>query len=114
MEPKLTVAGIDVHKKMLAVVVIDDDRPQEAVKEHKFGTSRSELQKLKEWLDSQGVNQVVMESTALYWRPVWLTLEDKFVLHLAQAQSNAAPRGRKSDSAARNTQSHLGYRASHR
>jgi hypothetical protein len=40
---------------------------------------------------------VVMESTALYWRPVWLALEEQYMLHLAQAQSNAAPRGRKSD-----------------
>ena len=47
-------------------------------------------------MDSHGVSQVVMESTALYWRPVWLALEGKYVLHLAQAQSNAAPRGRKS------------------
>jgi len=38
-----------------------------------------------------------MESTALYWRPVWLALEEQYALHLAQAQSNAAPRGRKSD-----------------
>ncbi len=97
MEPKLIVAGIDVHKKMLAVVVIDDDQPQQAREQRRFGTSRNELRNLETWLDSHGVSQVVMESTALYWRPVWLALEGKYVLHLAQAQSNAAPRGRKSD-----------------
>ena len=57
----------------------------------------SELKHLAAWLDSHGVSLVVMESTALYWRPVWLALEGQYVLHLAQAQSNAAPRGRKSD-----------------
>jgi transposase len=97
MEPKLIVAGIDVHKKMLAVVVVDEDRPQQAREQRKFATNGSDLKHLAVWLDSQGVSLVVMESTALYWRPVWLALEEQYVLHLAQAQSNAAPRGRKSD-----------------
>jgi len=39
----------------------------------------------------------VMESTAQYWKPVWLALEGSFRLHLAQARSNLAPRGRKTD-----------------
>jgi transposase len=39
-----------------------------------------------------------MESTAQYWRPVWVALESSFRLHLAQAQSNRAPKGRKTDS----------------
>jgi len=38
-----------------------------------------------------------MESTAQYWKPVWRKLEGKYRLHLAQAQSNRAPRGRKED-----------------
>jgi hypothetical protein len=38
-----------------------------------------------------------MESTAQYWKPVWLELEPHFRMHLAQAKSNGAPRGRKSD-----------------
>ncbi len=97
MEPKLIVAGIDVHKRMLAVVVVDDDHPQQALDQRKFGSSPSELRHLAAWLLAQEVNQVVMESTAQYWRPVWLALERDFDLHLAQAQSNAAPRGRKSD-----------------
>jgi transposase len=40
---------------------------------------------------------VVMESTAKYWKPVWMALETSFRLHLAQAMSNRAPRGRKTD-----------------
>ena len=97
MEPKLIVAGIDVHKKMLAVVVVDEDHPQQAREQRKFATNGSDLKHLAAWLDSHGVSLVVMESTALYWRPVWLALEGQYALHLAQAQSNAAPRGRKSD-----------------
>jgi transposase len=97
MEARLVVAGIDVHKKMLAVVVVDDDNPQQVVDQRKFGSGAKELLHLRAWLGEHGVNEVVMESTAQYWRPVWLALETDFVPHLAQAQSNAAPRGRKSD-----------------
>ncbi len=97
MEPKLVVAGINVHKRMLAGVVVDDDHPQQALDQRKFGSGPSELRHLAAWLLAHEVNQVVMESTAQYWRPVWLALEQDFEQHLAQAQSNAAPRGRKSD-----------------
>jgi Transposase len=97
MDPKLVVAGIDVHKKMLAVVVVDEDHPEQAREQRKFATNGGDLKHLAAWLDSHGVSLVVMESTALYWRPVWLALEGQYALHLAQAQSNAAPRGRKSD-----------------
>jgi len=72
MEPKLVVAGIDVHKRMLAVVVVDEDNPQQALDQRKFGSSASELKHLSAWLSAHGVTLVVMESTAQYWRPVWL------------------------------------------
>jgi transposase len=49
-------------------------------------------------LTELGVKEVVMESTAQYWKPVWQTLEEQqFHLELAQAQSNRGPKGRKSD-----------------
>jgi len=92
------IAGIDVHKKMLAVVVADAAREGafEFVK-RKFGTMESDLRELREWLASQQVREVVMESTAQYWKPVWFELEPHCKLHLAQAQSNRAPKGRKRD-----------------
>jgi transposase len=50
------------------------------------------------WLRDRGVQQIVMESTAQYWKPIWLDLEPHFEqLHLAQAHSNRAPKGRKHD-----------------
>jgi transposase len=97
MESKLVVAGIDVHKKMLAVAVVEEANPQQVLDWRKFGSGASELQHWRVWLASHRVSLVVMESTAQYWRPVWLALEREFVPHLAQAQSNAGPRGRKSD-----------------
>ena len=105
------IAGIDVHKKMLAVVVAD----VEVDGDFHFGrrrtaTTPADLRGLAEWLVEQHVEEVVMESTAQYWRPVWEALEQHWLptrdqqganpvprLHLAQAKSNRAPKGRKND-----------------
>jgi transposase len=92
------VAGIDVHKSMLAVVITDAAAEGDfQFEQRKFGTTQSELCQLAKWLAEQGVREAVMESTALYWRPVWQQLEGQCDLYLAQAQSNRAPRGRKRD-----------------
>jgi transposase len=92
------IAGIDVHKSMLAVVVADAAREGEfQFQRRKFGTTASELKALTAWLSNQGVREAVMESTAQYWKPVWQQLEGHCELFLAQAHSNRAPRGRKRD-----------------
>jgi len=91
------VAGIDVHKTMLMVAVADATQPELEFKCRRFGTTTSELRHLRAWLEEHGVIEVVMESTAQYWKPVWLELEPGFQLQLAQAQSNRAPKGRKTD-----------------
>lgn len=92
------VAGIDVHKKMLAVVIADAAKGGEyGFQRRKFGAAPSDLGLLEEWLAANGVKEVVMESTAQYWKPVWQALEGRFALNLAQAHSNRAPRGRKRD-----------------
>jgi hypothetical protein len=81
-------------------------------KRRQFGSSADQLRLLTEWLVELKIQEVVMESTAQYWRPVWQTLERYWkaecqswegagpmsgMLHLAQAQSNRVPRGRKKD-----------------
>jgi transposase len=107
------IAGIDVHKKMLAVVVSDVEVEGEyQFERRRVGTSPDQLRSLAAWLADRDVEEVVMESTAQYWRPVWETLERHWqpirqqregagpmsgTLHLAQAQSNRGPRGRKRD-----------------
>jgi transposase len=107
------IAGIDVHKKMLAVAVADVEVEGEwRFERRQFGTSPSQLRVLAEWFAECAVEEVVMESTAQYWRPVWDTLERQWqptrraggaagpmsgALHLAQAQSNSGRRGRKQD-----------------
>lgn len=99
------VAAIDIHKKVLMVVVATasdqvTDPTGEAIEFEcrRFGTGASERKHLVSWLQEHGVREVVMESTAQYWKPVWLELEPHFEkLHLAQAHSNRARKGRKND-----------------
>jgi transposase len=91
------IAGIDVHKKVLMVVVIDATAPEEKLERRRFATMPSDLRRLASWLREREVEEAVMESTAQYWRSVWLELEPFMLLHLAQAFSNRAPRGRKHD-----------------
>ncbi len=107
------IAAVDVHKKMLAVVVTDVAGEGEyQFERRKFGAAPEELKRLAQWLDQQEVEEVVMESTAQYWKPVWATLERYWkparqqregagkmsgTLHLCQAKSNHGPRGRKND-----------------
>jgi transposase len=107
------IAGIDVHKKMLAVAVADVEVDGDFHFERlKVGTSPVQLRALADWLVECDVEEVVMESTAQYWRPVWEALERYWrvkrrmrsdarplsgTLHLAQAQSNRGAGGRKRD-----------------
>jgi transposase len=66
------IAGIDVHKKMLAVVVADVESNVEYHFEgQRVGTSPADLRRLADWLVEREVEEVVMESTAQYSRPVW-------------------------------------------
>lgn len=98
MEPVYScLAGIDVHKKVLAVVVRREAGGSVEYVSRLFGTMRSEIQHLAAWLQHEGVREVVMESTAQYWRPVWYGLEPHFQLHLTHPLKTRAPRGRKRD-----------------
>ena len=85
------VAGIDVHKRVLMIAVADTEQQELDFECRCFGTTAGELENLVAWLSAHQVEDVVMESTAQYWKPVWLTLEPHFRLHLAQAHSNRAP-----------------------
>ncbi len=98
MEASYYIAAVDVHKSMLAVVLTDVavEGPSQ-FERRKFGTLASDLVSLAEWLAERQVREVVMESTAQYWKPVWRQLEGQCQLHLAQAQSNRARKGRKDD-----------------
>ena len=70
------IAGIDVHKKMLAVAVADVSVEGDFHFERlKVGTSPVQLRALAAWLVEREIEEVVIESTAQYWRPVWEALQ---------------------------------------
>ena len=75
-------AGIDVHKDSLKVAVRVNG--QETVQT--FGTTSDEIFRLGDWLAAQAVTIVAMESTGVYWKPVWNLLEGRFDLVLSNAQ----------------------------
>jgi hypothetical protein len=91
-----TVAGLlDVHKKAVVVVVLESDYPDETDAEAAIRTTPFGLNELIALLRQHGVTHAAMESTAQYWRPVWMAMEGEFTLTLAQARSTRAPCGRK-------------------
>jgi len=90
--------GLDIHKKTIsacAIVPGPDGEPRKAVRN--FGTMTDELEALANWLASQGVTHVAMESTGVYWQPIYNVLEDRFSLLLANARHIKAVPGRKTD-----------------
>jgi len=80
------------------MVVVTEVAEELVFERRRFGTTASERQHLLAWLREQGVEAAVMESTAQYWKPIWLELEPHLGrLQLAQAHSNRAAKGRKND-----------------
>jgi transposase len=91
-------AGIDIHKKMVVVCLITVNAAGQRVKEiRSFRTTTAGLLQLHDWLQTAGCTHVAMESTGVYWRPVWNLLEGAFELLLVNAQHIKAVPGRKTD-----------------
>jgi transposase len=91
-------AGLDVHKRSVVACVrrLRGDGQVEAVV-RTFGTMTPDLLELADWLAGQGVERVAMESTGVYWQPVWHLLEGRFTLLLANAGRLKQVPGRKTD-----------------
>jgi transposase len=91
-------AGLDLHKKTIVACVCAPGaagQPQKTIRT--FGTMTDDILALGDWLGSLGVTHVAMESTGVYWKPVWNLLENRFELLLANAQHIKAVPGRKTD-----------------
>jgi len=87
--------GLDVHKKgVTACVLWASGRRRQT---RAFGTFTRELLELGDWLRACGVTHVAMESTGVYWKPVWNLLEGQFEVLLVNAQHIKAVPGRKTD-----------------
>jgi transposase len=90
--------GLDIHKKTVVACLISSAPGQEPQKEVRtFRTMTAELLLLADWLHAAGCTHVAMESTGVYWRPVYNLLEGLFTLLVVNAQHIKAVPGRKTD-----------------
>src|SRR5579863_4954357 len=95
-------AGLDIHQKSIAVCVriVKGHCREPEVHTATFGTFTEDLERLRDWLRQHKVKQVGMESTGVYWIPIWNVLErkpERFELLLLNPQHVRALPGRKTD-----------------
>ncbi len=93
-------AGLDVHKESVAACVLTPGAGAEPNREiREFGTTTAELKRLGEWLQQNGVTHAAMESTGVYWKPVFNILESACQLIVVNARHIKQVPGRKTDKA---------------
>jgi transposase len=91
-------AGLDVHKKTVVACVRRAGPDGQAGPEVRtYGTMTADLIALADWLDAEGVSHVAMESTGVYWKPVFHLLEGRFEVLLVNARDIKQVPGRKTD-----------------
>ena len=93
-------AGLDVHKNtVMACVRAPGPDGGRTSTVRRFRTFTDSLRQLRSWLIAEGVTQVAMEATGVYWKPVWHVLETvpEFELLLANAHAVKNMPGRKTD-----------------
>lgn len=90
-------AGLDVHKRTVVACVRIVDGAEVRHEVRTFGTATKDLLELFDWLSDNDCTHVVMESTGVYWKPVWHILESGFELVLANAKHVQNLPGRKTD-----------------
>ena len=90
--------GLDLHKRSVTacrVVPGPDGRPSQEIRT--FATMTADLLALGDWLEQGGVTHIAMESTGVYWKPIWNLFEDRFRLLLVNAAHVKVVPGRKRD-----------------
>jgi transposase len=90
--------GLDIHKKTVVACLMMSEEGQQPIKTiRSFGTMTTDLLALADWLHTAGCTHVAMESTGVYWRPIYNLLEGLFTLLVVNAQHMKAVPGRKTD-----------------
>ena len=90
--------GVDVHKTSVVACLLLTERDGRTRKEVRtFGTMTADILALSDWLLDAGCTHVAMESTGVYWKPIWNLLEGSFTLLLVNARHIKAVPGRKTD-----------------
>lgn len=91
-------AGLDVHQAtVVATVRVPGDAGDRRIVTETFGTMTPDLLALRDWLQAYGVTHVALESTGVYWKPVYYVLEDAFTLLLINMRTLQHVPGRKTD-----------------
>jgi transposase len=91
-------AGLDVHKKsVMACLITPAANGQRRKERQTFSTMTADLVRLREWLTEQQCSQVAMESTGVFWRPIFNILEGHVEVMVVNAQHIKAVPGRKTD-----------------
>jgi transposase len=91
-------AGLDVHQAtVVATVRVPGDEGDRRIVTETFGTMTADLLALRDWLHAYGVTHVALESTGVYWKPVYYVLEDAFTLLLINMHELKHVPGRKTD-----------------
>jgi transposase len=75
--------GLDVHKSSISACILLREAGRVQKHQRRFGAMTQDLHELAEWLRQFGVTQVAMESSGVYWKPVWNILEGQFTVVLA-------------------------------
>jgi transposase len=92
------VAGLDVHKaSVVATVRTPGPEGSRVSRTETFGTMTADVIALRDWLHAQGVTHVALESTGVYWKPIYYVLEDRFQLLLINMLELKHVPGRKTD-----------------
>lgn len=92
------VAGLDVHKATVVATVRTPGPGRSRVSQTEtFGTMTADLIALRDWLHAHGVTHVALESTGVFWKPIYYVLEDAFQLLLINMQELKHVPGRKTD-----------------
>jgi transposase len=91
-------AALDVHNaSVMACVRVPGDGRRRVEHVAEFQTTVQGLLALRDWLEAHEVDQVAMEATGVYWKPVWAVLEDRFACLLVNARHVKQVPGRKTD-----------------
>src|SRR5215210_2245179 len=102
-EPRMDVVythccGLDIHKRTVVACLIVPGAPRQPDKQIRtFGTMTADLLALADWLAAAGCTHVAMESTGVFWKPLYNLLEDRFTLLLVNARHIKTVPGRKTD-----------------
>src|SRR5215216_4338629 len=90
--------GLDIHKRTVVACIIVPGSSRQSRKDIRtFGTMTDDLLALSDWLSTEGVTHIAMESTGVFWKPLFNLLEDRFQLLLVNARDIKQVPGRKTD-----------------